>query len=110
MDGHRKNSVDTKGPPEGQSGQQPSPCCLPTHDMEAFAEIIGEKLHQHFERKGIEALYRRIPRKKGPIACRQNSYEELAERANNLPMAWIDYKKAFDMVTHSWIPKCLEFL
>ena len=25
-------------------------------------------------------------------------------------MAWIHYKKAFDMVTHSWIPKCLEMV
>ena len=22
--------------------------------------------------------------------------------------AWIDYKKAFDSVPHSWIPKCLH--
>ena len=23
-------------------------------------------------------------------------------------MAWIDYKKAYDMVTHSWIIECLD--
>ena len=23
-------------------------------------------------------------------------------------MAWIDHKKAYDMVPHSWISKCLE--
>ena len=23
-------------------------------------------------------------------------------------MAWIDYKKAYDMVSHSWISECLE--
>ena len=23
-------------------------------------------------------------------------------------MAWTDYKKAYDMVQHSWIKKCLE--
>ena len=23
-------------------------------------------------------------------------------------MAWIDYKKAYDMVTHSWIVECLD--
>ena len=26
----------------------------------------------------------------------------------NLSMAWIDYKKAYDMVPHSWIIDCLE--
>ena len=26
----------------------------------------------------------------------------------NLSTAWIDYKKAFDSVPHSWILKCLQ--
>ena len=25
-------------------------------------------------------------------------------------MAWIDYKKAYDMVPHSWILKCMEMV
>ena len=28
----------------------------------------------------------------------------------NLSIAWIDYKKAYDMVPHSWILKCLEMV
>ena len=28
----------------------------------------------------------------------------------NLAMAWINYKKANDMVPHSWIIECLDFL
>ena len=28
----------------------------------------------------------------------------------NLSMAWIDHKKAYDMVPHSWILKCLEMV
>ena len=28
-------------------------------------------------------------------------------RKKNLVVAWIDYKKAFDMVPHSWIVECL---
>ena len=26
----------------------------------------------------------------------------------NLAVAWIDYKKAYDMVPHSWIKECLD--
>lgn len=34
---------------------------------------------------------------------------EIAKRKhNNLAMAWIDYKKAFDMVPHSWIIEGLK--
>ena len=31
------------------------------------------------------------------------------KRLTNLSMAWIDYRKAFDMVPHSWILECLGF-
>ena len=34
--------------------------------------------------------------------------KEVKSRNNNLPMAWIDYKKAYDMVPHSWIIECLD--
>ena len=30
------------------------------------------------------------------------------KRHTNLAMAWIDYKKAYEMVPHSWISECLE--
>ena len=34
---------------------------------------------------------------------------EIAKKGNkNLYMAWIDYKKAFDSVPHSWIIKCMK--
>ena len=29
-------------------------------------------------------------------------------RQKNLAMAWVDYKKAYDMVPHSWIVECLQ--
>ena len=32
------------------------------------------------------------------------------ERHTNLGMTWIDYKKAYDMVPHSWILKNLELV
>ena len=31
---------------------------------------------------------------------------EVKTRKNNLAIAWIDYKKAYDMVSHSWIKEC----
>ena len=29
-------------------------------------------------------------------------------RHTSLAIAWIDYKKAYDMVPHSWFSECLE--
>ena len=34
--------------------------------------------------------------------------ENCHNRNTNLSIAWIDYKKAFDCISHSWIEKCLE--
>ena len=34
--------------------------------------------------------------------------KEVKSRNKNLAMAWIDYKKAYDMVPHLWIIKCLD--
>ena len=33
---------------------------------------------------------------------------EVKSTNKNLAMAWIDYKKAYDMVPHSWIIECLD--
>ena len=34
--------------------------------------------------------------------------KEVKSRNKNLAMAWIDCKKAYDMVSHSWIIECLD--
>ena len=38
----------------------------------------------------------------------QHILDESKTRRNNLAMAWIDYKKAYDMVPHSWIINSLK--
>ena len=37
-----------------------------------------------------------------------NAILENCKKRKNLSTAWIDYKKAFDSVPHSWILKCLQ--
>ena len=34
--------------------------------------------------------------------------KEVKDRNKNLAMVWIDYKKAYHMVSYSWIIKCLD--
>ena len=38
----------------------------------------------------------------------QHILNENKTRQKNLAMAWIDYKKAYDMVLHGWIINCLK--
>jgi hypothetical protein len=37
-------------------------------------------------------------------------YEDCRRRKKNLSRAWIDYKKAFDSVSHSWLEKSIELV
>ena len=34
--------------------------------------------------------------------------EDCKARGRDLSMAWIDYKKAYDSVPHSWLIRCLD--
>ena len=36
--------------------------------------------------------------------------KEVKSRNKNLVMVWIDYKKAYDMIPHSWIIECLDLV
>ena len=36
--------------------------------------------------------------------------KEVKSRNKNVAMAWIDYKKAYDMIPHLWIIECLDLL
>ena len=44
------------------------------------------------------------------MAAKTSSFNKhtLEEMSRNLSTNWIDYKKAFNSVPHSWIPKSLE--
>ena len=45
--------------------------------------------------------------KKNQLLVDKTILADCKKRHKNLMMAWIDYKKAYDMVPHSWIIECL---
>jgi hypothetical protein len=47
---------------------------------------------------------------KDQLLISKDILQERKCRKKNLSMAWIDYQKAFDRVSHSWIIKCLELI
>ena len=86
--------------------------CLPMM-WKVLAGVIANSLYEHLENSSI------IPaEQKG---CKRNSrgtkdqllidkmvLKNCKKRLTNLCISWIDYKKAYDMIPHSWLIKCME--
>ena len=88
--------------------------CLPIM-WKLLTGIMGEKLYQHLERNGMLADEQKRCRKrsrgaKDQLLVDKAILKNCRRRMTNLSMAWIDYKKVYDMVPHSWILKCLEMV
>ncbi|XP_072169448.1 uncharacterized protein [Diadema setosum] len=75
--------------------------------------IIANEMYCFIERKDLFP----VEQKGGRRGCRGTKDQLLIDkmvmrnskrRRTNLCVAWIDYKKAYDMVPHSWIDECLQ--
>lgn len=73
---------------------------------------IGESVYSHLEEKILP------PEQKGSRKGCRGTKEQLmidkmvmknCRRVTNLAVCWIDFKKAYDMVPHSWIKQCMEW-
>ena len=78
-----------------------------------LAGVIADQIDAHLDQEKL------IP--EGQNGCRKDSrwtndllyidgavIKEVKSRSKNIAMAWIDYKKAYDMLPHSWITECLD--
>ena len=87
-------------------------CCLPT-TYKLLTGLIADKVYEHLdfnnfleeEQKGCR---RNRQGTKHQLLINKSVLEDCKKRARNLSMAWIDYKKAYDSVPHSWIIRCLD--
>ena len=97
-----------KGP---QPGNYRPITCLPAM-WKLFTGLISDSIYHHLERQNLLP-----PEQKG---CKKNSrgckeqllidkliLKNCKRRKRNLIMTFIDYKKAYDKVPHSWILSCM---
>ena len=78
-----------------------------------MTEILAENMYSHLERENILPSEQKGCRKgscgtKDQLLIDKTVLRDCKKRHTNLVMAWIDYKKAYDKVPHSWISECLE--
>ena len=86
--------------------------CLPTM-YKILTSVITERTYRFLHENQILPTEQKGC-KRGSYGCKEQLLinkmviEDCKSRRKNLTTAWIDYKKAFDSVPHTWIIKCLE--
>ena len=75
--------------------------------------VIADQIYAHLDQEKLLPEEQKGCRKgsggtNDPLYIDRAVIKEVKSRKKNLAMAWIDYKKAYDMVPHSWIIECLD--
>ena len=86
--------------------------CLPT-TFKILTSVITDRLYNHLEKESIMTPEQREGKKdcygcKDQLMINNVILENCKKKKKNLSTAWIDYKKAFDSASHSWILACLR--
>ena len=86
--------------------------CLPLM-WKLLTGIISEHLYRYLEEEKIlpeeqKGCKRNSRGTKDQVLLDKALIRDWKRSSTNLAMAWIDYRKAYDMIPHSWISECLE--
>ena len=86
--------------------------CLPIM-WKVLTGIIASKIYQHLENNRLipdeqKGCRRDTRGTKDQLVIDKMITADCIKRQTNLNIAWIDYRKAFDMVPHSWINRTLD--
>ena len=73
--------------------------------------VIADQIYGHLDQQKLLPVEQKGSRKRSKgtndlLYINWAVIREVRTRKNNLAIAWIDYKKAYDMVPHSWIKEC----
>ena len=107
-----RTSLLQKGMSKGNvaSNYRPIPCLSLMWKL--LTGVIADQIYAHLDQEKL------LPEEQK--GCRKGSrgtdllyidravIKEVKSRNKNLAMAWLDYKKAYDMVPHLWIIECLD--
>ena len=113
MDGHWKILLCEKELEKGNAVANFRPImCLPLL-WKLLTGILAEELHEHLEQANILPWEQKGCRKgsrrtKDQLLTDKMTVKNCKKRLTSLAVAWIDYRKGYDMGPHSWIEKCMN--
>ena len=109
---HGKTSLLPKSENTQMANKYRPICCLNT-TYKLLNGIIADSIYSHLDKGNFleeeqKGCIRDRLGTKDQLLINKTILEDAKRRQRNLSMAWIDYRKAFDSVLHSWISRCLE--
>ena len=88
--------------------------CLPLL-WKLLTGVLAEELYRHLEGNDLLSWDQKCCRNgsrgtKDQLLIDKMIVQNCKWRLTSLGVAWIDYRKAYDMVPHGWIEKCMEMV
>ena len=102
-----------KDPRKGNTADNYRPItCLPLMGK-LLTGRIAEEMYHYLEREKILPEEQKRCRRgsrgtKDQLLTDKTVLKDRRKRHTNLSMAWIDYRKAYDLAPHSWVNECME--
>ncbi len=102
-----------KDPAKGTVASNYRPiACLPLM-WKLLTGIFAGKIYEHLETNGLLPEEQKGCRKKSrgtkdQLLIDKAVLKEAKRCKRNLSMAWVDYRKAYDLIPHSWLLRILE--
>ena len=110
---HGRTVLCQKDPRKDNAGDNYRPItCLPLM-WKLLTGVIAEEMYNYLEREKILPEEQKGCRRgsrgtKDQLLIDKTILKDCRERHTNLSMAWIGYRKAYDLVPHSWVNECME--
>ena len=110
---HGRTVLCQKDPRKGNTADNYRPItCLPLM-WKLLTGVIAEKMYHYLEREKILPEEQKGCRRgsrgtKDQLLIHKTVLKDCRKRHTNLSTAWIDYRKAYDLVPHSWVNECME--
>ena len=107
----RTNLLHKKGPTTVAKNYRPI-TCLPTY-YKLTTLLLSNRVYTHVTDNGILPVEQKGVRRKAR-GCKDHLLldkiitEDAKRKKKNVSMMWVDYKKAYDSIPHSWLVKMLK--
>ena len=110
---HGRTVLCQKDPRKGNTADNYRPITCFLLMWKLLTGVIAEEMYNYLEREKILPEEQKGCRKesrgtKDQLLIDKTVLKDCRKRHTNLSMAWVDYRKAYDLVPHSWVNECME--